>query len=150
MKVFIPAPIEYFNAAEHTLNYEGIKTTSVFLIDETDYGNMIRDAWHEGEGFILVEHDIAPWPGAIKQLINCPEDWCGYEYIQGSHQLGWAIGCVKFSSKLVKQLPNFPDRWVDAPWYGMDAAIINGLWDELHKSLHIHHPPVAHVRQRLN
>ena len=90
------------------------------LEDGFDYSNYFKTRWEEGKTFVNVEHDIVVYPGAIKALWDCPEDWCVYDYttINWSEQLAELnsvpLGCVKISSKMIELLKdcwNEPINW---------------------------------------
>lgn len=132
-------------ATKLNLEMQGIKPrfermngtlTSMFT-----YDNLIRRLWEEGEPFILVEHDILPWPGAVQQLWTCERPWCGFEYfIFGEMRV--QLGCVKFEPARLGPVP-LPDDEVMA-WPGMDWAIIAAL-ARRGESGHLHTPPVTHL-----
>lgn len=48
---------------------------------EYAYDRLIRRLWSEGQPFVLVEHDILPWPGAVQQLWECDRPWCAFQYL---------------------------------------------------------------------
>src|SRR5215831_17320456 len=72
---------------------------------ENDYtdGQTLHEYWAKGDSFINVEHDMCPWPGAMKEIWECDADWCvfGYPAIDRG-----ALGVVRFSKKLIERFPN--------------------------------------------
>lgn len=82
------------------------------MSDPQHYGRLVKHMWGIGNGFVLVEDDVVPWPGAINQMLECGEDWCAFEFprTQPTYEprSGWCLGlgCVRFSHALV-QLDDF-------------------------------------------
>lgn len=104
------------------------------------YDRLFRQLWGAGEPFILVEHDIVPWPGALAQLWSCPEPWCGYAYhVHG--ELRSYLGCTKFDPSRLGPVP-LPAELVS--WLGMDRVIEKTLMTAGHAG-HRHGPPVSHL-----
>ena len=86
--------------ASRALNAEGVDFLLVEMEDEGHYGRLLADLWESGRGFTIVEHDVVPWPGALRRLADCERGWCGYEYPLGKRgKLGGALGCVRFSTR---------------------------------------------------
>jgi len=146
MKVIVPA-LDDNSTAHLALEAEGVKHTVYTMQSEYDYGELLRKCWLEQEGFIVVEHDIVPWPTALEQLDTCPCQYCGYNYpVANTRQMGAALGCTKFSTGLIRLLPNLADYWHTCPWQHLDAEVIRSVvWAV--GSMHHHYPPVAHARR---
>lgn len=103
------------------------------LTTETAYAELINEL---PRPFILVEHDIVPWPGAIAMLILCDREYCAYPYPLGpGHDMTASLGCVK----LPEWLPEIPPS---TPWYEVDIAVTDALAPA---APHLHSPPVGHV-----
>ena len=114
------------------------------------YWGLMRGLWEEGETFIVIEHDVLPWPGAIQELQNCSEDWCSFTYeMKNGYGIYHAFGCTKFGKGLIEALP---DAWMqieDHNWNRLDSqfcklALMAGLVP------HPHRPPVIHFRDLLH
>ena len=104
------------------------------------YDRFFRSIWAEGESFIIVEHDILPWPGATQQLWGCPEPWCGFPYmVKGS--LNAYLGCVKFDPSRLGECP-LPDEAL--LWSKLDMQIITRLSERGFHG-HLHEPAVVHL-----
>lgn len=71
----------------------------------SDYPDLLGHWWERGEPFIVNEHDVLPWPGALDELAACPEPWCGFSYYRGVHTRVPTLGCVRFGAEVLK-LPN--------------------------------------------
>lgn len=144
MNVLIVSPYKHCVAAK-ALYSEGIEYRIIHPVDDHSYGRIIAGAWQIGESFINVEHDIAPWPGALQALEDCTEPLCAYQYlIRG--ELTTALGCIKFSDTIMKRYANACEGWEATHWMHLDARVISSLeWDRKIK-VHLHEPPVAHVR----
>jgi hypothetical protein len=123
---------------------EGLEVTEVVMADRLHYARLFTELWQAGEGFILVEHDVVPWPGAIAQLEACEHECCAFEYPSGG---SWcrSLGCTKFSTSLVRRIP-YDVEWQNRAWDELDGAVFATLQGEV--EMHIHQPPVAHVKAR--
>lgn len=45
------------------------------------YADFLAERWRiEQDGFVNWEQDVVPWPGAVADLMACPEPWCGFTY----------------------------------------------------------------------
>lgn len=163
MRVIVPAVAEDC-LASLALKAEGVDHETRICDGAFGYGKLIADLWRQGRGFILVEHDIVPWPGALDAMWKCPEYWCGYPYpyfyytyapdsrrqMLRSH----ACGCVKFSDVLVKGWPDLPTerRWEEHHWESLDGLVGRSIvyaMQHLRPAVsgwHEHNPPVAHIR----
>ena len=75
------------------------------ITDDEGYFFCLAEAWTPPTGavepFILVEHDIVVRPETLRELRDCPEDWCAapFEYLDKPE--AWGMGCVKFSDRLI-------------------------------------------------
>lgn len=130
---------------------EGLEVIEVVMNDRLHYGRVFTEWWQRGQGFLLVEHDIVPWPGAMRQLDECRQEWCAFEYPNGmiveEPRSGWcaSLGCMKFSTMLVEGIP-YGSEWQNRGWDELDGAVFATLQGKT--DLHIHQPPVAHVKAR--
>lgn len=73
--------------------------------DDEAYFRLYQRLWHEGEGFIGIEHDVIVNPGTLTELADCPEDWCAapIPYLTDRR---YGLGCVKFSGRLLEEFPD--------------------------------------------
>jgi|WetSurMetagenome_2_1015567.scaffolds.fasta_scaffold227392_2 hypothetical protein len=134
-------------AVRLNLEMQGLAPRYVELDASFAYDALIRRLWAEGEPFILVEHDILPWPGAVQQMWTCDRPWCAFEYLMMG-ELRVALGCTKFDPARLGPLP-LPQEPV--PWRTMDWHIIDTLATRGECS-HLHEPAVSHlhwVHQRM-
>jgi len=163
MRVIVPA-VEENCLASMALRAEGVEHQTRICDGANGYGKLISDLWRDGRGFILVEHDIVPWPGALQAMWECSQYWCGYPYLYYYHTYApdarrrflrsHACGCVKFSDVLVKGWPNLPTEknWEERHWQDLDGHIGRSIviaMKELRPAIlgwHEHSPPVAHIR----
>ncbi len=137
------------DAVKLNLAMQAITPRLVKLESVYSYDMLFRELWAKGDPFILVEHDIIPWPGALAQLWTCPEPWCGFPYSNFGTFRSY-LGCTKFE----------PSRLGDCPLSGeirsfgeLDQIIIKTLllrdrtdWKARPKyKNHVHNPPVAHL-----
>ncbi len=106
------------------------------------YHRLIHSLWAEGKPFILVEHDILPWPGALEQLWECECAWGAFRY----HVLGNLaayLGCVKFDPLKLGPCP-LPEE--PMPWTKLDLHIVKTLTSRGERG-HVHNPPVCHLNR---
>lgn len=160
MKVIVAAVAENCTASL-ALKMEGVKHQVGICDGDFGYGELLASIWSLGEGFILIEHDIVPWPGALQAMWDCKSEWCGYPYPYytrnrvGSRERlirSHSCGCVKFSDALVRGWPDLPTEreWAKCRWSKLDGLIGRSIVSALKSSLifewHEHSPPVAHAR----
>jgi len=108
------------------------------------YWHMFWHAWEQGEGFVNVEHDIIPWPGALTRLWGCTRDWCYYPYlVSGGYFRQVMLGCVKFSSQLIADTPELWSQ-ITPTWRTLDTQLEYELLSAGYVP-HMHWPPVAHL-----
>lgn len=125
---------------------EGFEVTEVVMQDDYHYGRLIAAQWLARTGFVVVEDDVVPWPGAIQAMLDCPQEWCGYQsprlWVGTTARGGFThgLGCTKFSPEIVAR---FTPEWDQKRWDEVDGAVF-GMLDGL--SCHIHEPPVAHIK----
>lgn len=116
------------------------------MVDDEAYWRLLSDQWRKGGKFLVVEHDILPWPGALRELWDCPEPWCSMPYYLQSG-IGYAFGCTKFDPA---RMPEMAEALtvVDRYWYNLDTSLISYVRDTFGVKVH-HHPgpPVIHVNQ---
>lgn len=117
----------------------------------TSYTALLACLWAAGEAFAVVEHDIAPHPGALAELEACPEPWCAYGYRLGSI-VHAGLGCARFSTALLAAVPDA----VEQTWRESTDIHPAGHWcaadDRLARVLrragfaqHVHGPQVRHL-----
>lgn len=116
------------------------------------YADQLAVWWRSGEGFVLVEHDVAPWPGAVRHLIDCPRDWCAHRFPKYQHLIR-SLGCVKFSTRLVQTYPDLPHHWEGMPFEGFEGPMLSAVAgvlrteDPSRSPVCEHSPPVAHIHR---
>lgn len=143
--VYVPVP-----PADHTdgaalkaLAMEGFNPIQWRCFGELNYGAMFALTWDLGHPFIVVEHDIVPWPGALRGLLECPEPWCTHAYPLGVGNVTTSFGIGKYTPK-----GPAPAEWRETPWRLLDGEVIPHLI-YLYGESHVHTPPVAHARAEL-
>ena len=128
------------------------------ITDDEGYFYALAEAWtptpdHLAEPFILVEHDIIVRPETLRELRDCPEDWCAAPYPYLDKPLAWGMGCVKFSDRLIVRNPwifrefeNDGDALHPARhWCSLDSHIWNAL-TERGETRHDHAgPALGHI-----
>ena len=109
-----------------------------------DYGDALAELWARGEGFINLEHDVAPWPGALTQMWDCSEPWCAMPLMVHKCINETNLGCMKFSAAFIAE---YKDLWSSYPrnaifdWRSLDAWLYGRVQPRRH---HRHGPPALH------
>jgi hypothetical protein len=148
MNILIPAIKDDCIAAK-ALRAEGLEPTVEIIKGPKGYSDIFGKWWRAQEGFIVVEHDIVPWPGALQKLWDCPESWCGHSYpLHGQGLFGGYLGCTKFSRDLTVKHPKLV-QWVwQTRWQDIDGIMLMKLQEITgQEHFHLHFPPVGHVRE---
>lgn len=116
---------------------------------EDDYARYFAMLWARGP-FILVEHDVVPWPGAVEELAACPHPWCVFAYEAGTEfardNSGVPLGCVKFDPAALGECPAQPlPGGLYPDWGSLDGIVSSTL---LTRNIypHQHTPAVAHIK----
>lgn len=134
-----------FKAMRLNLVMDGIEARYVRLDDaiaaDYEYARLFRQLWDEGDPFVIVEHDVIPWPGAIRNLWECDEPWCAYPYYVrgGLHAI---LGCVKFVPEALGPCPLPEGEAIH--WTNVDEIAIPELSRRGFPG-HQHHPAVSHL-----
>lgn len=145
MKCYIASTSRYTPTA-FALEREGEEFELVLMKTKYSYAHLIYELFSKGEGFILLEHDIVPWPGAIKELRNCKEDWCTHKYPFAPNAIRWAMGCIKLSSNIVRN-GKIPKGLLSKEWNQVDGTLIPAIIRHTEiKAPHIHVPHFSHVK----
>lgn len=162
MKVVVPYSRHAFGTTV-VLRGDGIEPRLELCNQEDSYYKLMVKLWAEHEQFITVEHDVMPWPGAIQQLWDCPEPWCGNTYYMRGKLGVVAFGCTKFSVELIDKMPwiwelvarpaNFDGSLEEPDPLRTHWAVLDGLWRDLvdlnfpDLKPHLHNPPVVHMNE---
>lgn len=144
MRVVVASPTEDC-VAHRTLDAEDIDHDVQICHGPYGYCDLLAALWTFGEGVIIIEHDIAPWPGAIHQLQVCEQAWCAYEYPLNFSMVA-ALGCTKFATSLVDSTWTLALKLHEIHWGAVDGVLISRL-ELMGYKPHIHYPPVAHARR---
>jgi hypothetical protein len=123
------------------LSAQGVTFKAVRMHTDQDYPHELAAWWADGRPFVVVEHDICPWPGAIDQLAECPQPWCALPYIEAT-RLAAFLGCTYFDpARLGPSVPLIEgDTWMTA-----DTTLIRELHHRWGSGPHLHGPPVVHL-----
>jgi len=131
---FRPAPLEMY-------------LTYVYCPPEQKhaYGDSLRALWERGHPFINLEADVAPWPGALTELWQCPRPWCALPLVVHNTVNEKNLGCVKFSREFIAL---YPDLWATYPrndifdWRSLDGWLYQRVQPA---RPHTHEPPALHL-----
>lgn len=112
------------------------------------FWRFLAQLWDEGEGFLLVEHDIEIHAEVIPQLEGCPESWCVFPFPgAGGALLYGSLGCTRFSTELIAKVPNLMKDLCVRDWRRLDSEITPAL-ERAGCTRHYHEPPVPHHHYR--
>jgi hypothetical protein len=128
--------------ASRALLAEGVEHEEHVCEGPRGYGRMVAEAWGDG-GFVLVEHDVVPWVGAIRQLEDCAQDWCGFRYAKGGSTVR-ALGLVKFSDRLTRAHPGLSEHWPSVHWQALETSVLGAVSKV--SPVCKHGPPAGHAR----
>ena len=128
------------------------------ITSDTGYFEALHDAWepgpqHMAEPFIVVEHDIVVRPETLRELRDCPEDWCAAPYPYLNEDEAWGMGCVKFSDRLIVRNPWIFRQFANAGdakhpprhWCRLDSYIWIALTERGEKRHDHPGPALGHV-----
>lgn len=137
------------------LDRDGVEAEYAYVgAEPTDYYDLLARLWREPGGFIIVEQDIVPWPGAIAQLATCSHDWCGFAYeLSTGVGVPGMLGCTRFSGRLTAEHPGVIEAVAYLPahgtppryWGRMDTRIKEVMEDREGLRFSLHWPVVAHL-----
>ena len=140
-------------AVRLALDQDGWKPEFRHMTHGESYYGLLLELWHSRKTFIVVEHDIVVWPGALSQLESCPEGWCTFPYYCS---VGWikdGLGCTKFSAAFIEKHPDllaepFPTCCQHTRNYcGLDRTIAHRM-EEVGIEPHVHAPGVVNLNER--
>lgn len=161
MRIVVPA-LSLDNVAARCLRAEGLEPQVRLCHGPKAYAQLVARLWRDGETFAIVEDDIAPWPGAVGHMLDCPRPWCGYHYClpgrwdvgsgDGDRKLWGSTGCYKVDAAVMAAAPDLFERWERHDWWHLDVAIYVALRHVLgldlapiERTFHVHKPAVAHA-----
>jgi hypothetical protein len=126
--------------AEQALQTQNILYETRPVAGGREYGDMIAELWAERRGFILIEHDIVPTPGAIYRLSVCKHPWCAHPYPSPRLMIG--LGVTKLTAAALRVSQELPEAWQGEHWGLVDTKLIPALLASF--PLHGHLPPFEH------
>ena len=112
-----------------------------------DYGDSLNRLWKQGEGFINLEHDVAPWPGALTFLWDCESNCCMYPILVHGSMNITNFACIKFSSMLINMTQGLWDRYPRNEvfdWRSLDGYFHQAMKERYDLPVHVHKPAVLH------
>ena len=114
-----------------------------------DYYRLLCELWERGKSFIMVEHDILPWPGALAELWGCGT-WCCMPYNLGGSNLIAAHGCTKFGADVLEVTRErvLAIEGDERHWTRLDT-VVNEILEAVGLIRHVHDTPVLHLNRRV-
>lgn len=129
------------------LNFE---VQEVFCIGSHGYGDSLKRLWEKGEGFINLEHDVAPWPGALTEMWKCKVSWCALPLIVHGCENQNNFGCVKFGKTFIAVTKGI---WEEYPrneifdWRSLDGWFYQKMKEKFDCFHHTHRPAALHFNR---
>lgn len=136
-------PVEFMLRAEHPNDVTWADCSG----GDDAYFEAVKSMWNQGETFVIVEQDILPWPGALKEIYECSHRFCilwtpHWQSINRDGSWTYAHGIVKYGSGLINQIPNYFNEYAETHhWSQFDWNIVATYGSEIH----YHWPPVIHL-----
>lgn len=142
MRVVVPysTNCKALESVRIALDQENLVPEYVQMDRDDAYHDLIKNLWEQGDPFIINEHDIIAWPGAIAQLEACPHPWCTHMYRCAAGWIGHGLGLVKFDPKKLSNIFNVP--FENTNWGYLDTFIARRLQPVMP---HIHTPAVTNL-----
>jgi hypothetical protein len=122
------------------LNQEDIAHSEWVLDDSFTYGELWTELWRQGEPFVLYEHDVIPYPGATRALIDCDCLYCAHEFAIYPGNLVLSLGAGKYTP-----IGYAPPSWASTPWDELEQEVMPFL-STMFGPPHVHTPPLGHLR----
>jgi hypothetical protein len=127
--------------------------------DDEAYWRLLADLWSASEDFMLVEHDMELNGGEVEAFEECPNSWCVAPY-EGKQPI-WtgrrnqqaprgpvvfrcALGCTRFRSSLLLELPDAVTHMRLKHWQRLDSQLASYLFQHGKKACE-HEPYVTHL-----
>jgi hypothetical protein len=128
------------------------------MVRDDDYLTYFQNRWEESESFINCEHDTIFHPKAIKELENCPGEWCAFGvttqaqcFVDGEVP---TMALMKFGKEFIKKCPFI---WGDMaatdpplPVWNMCDSWLNNYTRAMGVVCHQHYPDVVNANPRYN
>ena len=145
MRVVIASP-EADAPAARALRQEQVPHEVILTEDDHAYGRLLERLWREHTGFVLLEWDIVPWPGAIRELWHCPLPFCQHRYAYAG-ELKMHMGCVKFSGLFTSKHRGIPfeQQWPQQHWSELAGHVTAWIANRVERP-HEHWPAFAHCK----
>jgi hypothetical protein len=116
------------------------------------YWELLCRLWAGGDAFAIVEHDIEIHAEVMPVFRECPEPWCTFAYPGQFNSLATALGCVRFSKRLLAECPGLMENLdshrgthsaLTHSWSALDSHVRDDL-GRLRVPTHVHYPMVGH------
>lgn len=144
-----PEAIQAISEWPFTLAYVGA--------DESAYFALLSHWWKSDvRNLVILEHDIIPKREIVREIIDCPREWCPVMYAFEQHWL-YGLGLVKFGLEMRRHTawlfdeiatmsggPHHPPKH----WCALDAHMQNLLHARSGEATHIHNPGDEFIEHR--
>lgn len=74
-------------------------------LDPFAYGTILRRLWSHRGDLVVIEEDVCPPEGGVKELLACDRRWCTFPHFTGERYTTDTFGCIKLSWELRISFP---------------------------------------------
>ena len=120
--------------------------------DRGAYARAFETWWETMQDLVVVEHDMIPPAGMLREMIECPEDWCSANYHVGNGRTTTGLGITRISWRVKARYPgagynaarDMRDRSRYTDWVSLNESVDRHLY-RLGLRQHIHFPNPVHL-----
>jgi hypothetical protein len=124
---------------------------------DESYWELLASMWAKAATFIVIEQDVVVRPDSIAELERCHHPWCSFQ-VPYVGRLYAGLSCAKFSAGLIARHPDAIDRIAtysdeEHPprhWCRLDSHLQAYVLNPGGETMHVHSPPLEHVRDELS
>jgi hypothetical protein len=118
------------------------------------YWTLLHRLWGRGKTICIVEHDVIVRPDSLRELEECPSDWCSFQ-VPYVGRLYAGLSCAKFSAALIARYPDALERISELSddehpqkhWCRIDSWLQGYVLHPGGETMCVHTPPLEHIRE---
>jgi hypothetical protein len=144
VKIVVPYAPTVHPVTKFVLDSYGLPVWYAHVEGDYGYSELLAELWAKREAVVIVEQDIAPWPGCIEELRGPAETYCTCSYVyNGGVGISHMLGIAKISPALMDLLPNLWDE--PCHWSQCDRRLFFAA-QAMGRQPHQHRPSVIHLK----
>ncbi len=117
-----------------------------YTAGDTGYAELVMQLWRAGEGFTIIEQDVAFQSEQLQTMLECERDYCAGVY-EWTTNIGPALGFTKFGDELLNEVPVPTLNGVS--FRQLDVILMRHiLGRKYQRQPHLHLPPVKHCNPK--